>query len=167
MQEIWKDVKGYEGYYQVSDNGNVKSLRNGKILVPAITIHGYKRITLCKNGKKENKVIHRLVAEVFLDNPKNYPCVNHKDENKLNNFVENLEWCDKKYNTNYGGCIKRRSEKHNKKVTKYDLNMNKIETYDSIKQASIKNEILNSCICVCCKKKYRTAGGFYWRYENE
>lgn len=167
MQEIWKDVKGYEDYYQVSNNGNVKSLRNGKILIPSITIHGYKRITLCKNGKKENKVIHRLVAEAFLDNPKNLICVNHKDENKLNNCVENLEWCDRKYNTNYGTCIERRSKNKQRPVNQYDLNMIFIKRYESIKEASNGNYSLYTHIGECCKGKHFSIGGYIWRYANE
>lgn len=167
MQEIWKDVVGFEGLYKVSNLGNVKSLRNGKILIPSITIHGYKRITLCKNGKKENKVIHRLVAEAFLDNPKNFLCINHKDENKLNNCVENLEWCDIKYNTNYGTCIERRSKNKQRPVNQYDLNMNFIKRYESIKEASNGNYSLYTHIGECCKGKHFSIGGYIWRYANE
>lgn len=166
MQEIWKDVVGFEGSYKVSNLGNVKSLRNGKILIPSIT-RGYKRITLCKNGKIENKVIHRLVAEAFLNNPENYPCVNHKDENKLNNCVENLEWCDIKYNTNYGTCIERRSKNKQKPVNQYDLNMNFIKRYESIKEASNGNYSLYTHIGECCKGKHFSIGGYIWRYANE
>lgn len=167
MQEIWKDVVGFEGLYKVSNFGNVKSLRIGKILIPSITIHGYKRITLCKNGNRENKVIHRIVAEAFLDNPKSLPCVNHKDENKLNNCVENLEWCDIKYNTNYGTCIERRSKNNQKPVNQYDLNMNFIKRYESIKEASNGNYYLYTHIGECCKGKYFSVGGYIWRYANE
>ena len=166
MQEIWKDVVGFEGSYKVSNFGNVKSLRNKKILIPSIN-RGYKRITLCKNGKRENKVIHRIVAEAFLDNPKNFLCVNHKDENKLNNCVENLEWCDIKYNTNYGTCIERRSKNNQKPVNQYDLNMNFIKRYESIKEASNGNYSLYTHIGECCKGKHFSVGGYIWRYANE
>ena len=166
MQEIWKDVVGFEGSYKVSNFGNVKSLRNKKILIPSIN-PGYKRITLCKNGKRENKVIHRIVAEAFLDNPKNFLCVNHKDENKLNNCVENLEWCDIKYNTNYGTCIERRSKNNQKPVNQYDLNMNFIKRYESIKEASNGNYSLYTHIGECCKGKHFSVGGYIWRYANE
>ena len=104
--EEWKDIKGYEGLYQISNKGNVKSLGNNKtrkekILSPR-KHSGYFFVTLCKKGEKpKNFDIHRLVAEHFLLNPDNLPVVNHKDENKLNNNVENLEWCTFAYNTIY------------------------------------------------------------------
>ena len=103
--EIWKDIKGYEGLYQISNKGRVKTLGNNKTRKEKIRDgkidRGYKRILLCKNGKKKQCLIHRLVAEAFLPNPDNLPVVNHKDENKLNNNVENLEWCTQAYNVNY------------------------------------------------------------------
>ena len=104
--EEWKDIKGYEGKYQISNKGRVKSLnykRTGKekILKLSSDINGYKKITLCKNSKQKTYLIHKLVAEAFLPNPDNLPVVNHKDENKLNNNVENLEWCTQAYNVNY------------------------------------------------------------------
>lgn len=166
MQEIWKDVVGFEGLYKVSNLGNVKSLRIGKILIPSIN-RGYKRITLCKNGNRKNKVIHRIVAEAFLDNHKSLTCVNHKDENKLNNCVENLEWCDIKYNTNYGTCIERRSKNNQKPVNQYDLNMNFIKRYESIKEASNGNYSLYTHIGECCKGKHFSIGGYICRYANE
>ena len=104
--EEWKDIKGYEGLYQISNKGRVKSLGNNKtrkekIRDGKIGNRGYKKISLCKNGKEKKYSIHRLVAEAFLPNPDNLPVVNHKDENKLNNNVENLEWCTQAYNVNY------------------------------------------------------------------
>ena len=110
--EEWKDIKGYEGIYQISNKGRVKSLKFNKenILIPAKHNRGYLFINLCKNGKVKKYLIHRLVAEAFLPNPDNLPQVNHKDENKLNNNVENLEWCSNKYNVNYGS----RNEKASK-----------------------------------------------------
>ena len=104
--EEWKDIKGYEGIYQISNKGRVKTLGNNKtkkekIRDGKIDNRGYKRISLCKNGKDKKYSIHRLVAEAFLPNPDNLPVVNHKDENKLNNNVENLEWCTQEYNVNY------------------------------------------------------------------
>lgn len=167
MQEIWKDVKGYEGHYQVSNKGNVKSIKNGIIMIPSITKFGYKRLSLCKNGIIKNKVIHRLVAEAFIENPNNYDIVNHKDENKLNNFADNLEWCDRKYNTNYGTCIERRSKNKQRPVNQYDLNMNFIKRYESIKEASNGNYSLYTHIGECCKGKHFSIGGYIWRYADE
>ena len=122
--EIWKDIKGYEGLYQVSNKGRVKSLnyrRTGKekILSSSPNSYGYLIVGLCKNGKQKPFYIHRLVAEAFLTNPNNLLEVNHKDENKENNHVENLEWCDRKYNNNYGSRMERvsvslKGKKHKK-----------------------------------------------------
>ena len=105
MEEIFKDIKGYEGLYQVSNFGNVKSLdyrHTGKerLLKQAIDKHSYHRICLWSYGEPKWFSIHRLVAESFIPNPDNLPCVNHKDENKHNNHVDNLEWCTYEYNNN-------------------------------------------------------------------
>lgn len=115
MEEFWKDIKGYEGFYQVSNLGRVKSLakyqkgnggsifwRKETILKPANSGRGYLMVVLIKNKKRKSYILHRLVADAFIPNPYNLPQVNHKDENKTNNVVSNLEWCDNKYNSNYG-----------------------------------------------------------------
>ena len=125
MEEIWKDKKDYEGLYQVSNLGRAKSLINNKgqyrekILKHNIR-NGYPSVTLCKNKKLKSFTIHRLVAEAFIPNPNNLPCVNHKDENRLNNFFNNLEWCTYSYNINYGTGLKRRSITQSKPVLQYD-----------------------------------------------
>ena len=104
MKEIWKDIKGYEGAYQVSNLGNVKSLKTNKNLYYTKSGRNreYLKVSLVRNNKRKMVSIHRLVAEHFISNPNNYPCVNHKDECKNNNVWTNLEWCDEKYNANYG-----------------------------------------------------------------
>lgn len=114
MEEIWKDIKGYEGKYQVSNYGSVKTLnyrRTGtaRLLIPK-NDKGYLAVGLYKNGKRKMFLIHRLVAEAFIPNPENLPQVNHIDEDKTNNYVENLEWCTQSYNNNYGTRLKRVSE---------------------------------------------------------
>lgn len=100
--EIWKEIPGYEGLYEVSNTGMVRSLRYNKIMIPNTNRCGYQYINLCKDGIRKTKTIHRLVAQVFIPNPDNLPEVNHRDEDKINNIAENLEWCDRKYNVNYG-----------------------------------------------------------------
>ena len=117
--EIFKPIKGYEGLYEVSNLGRVKSLpkyhRNRfsgytekeKILKSRIDSYGYQMVMLCKDKKQKNYLVHRLVTNAFLENPYNYDSINHKDENKLNNCVENLEFCNRKYNNNYGTRNKR------------------------------------------------------------
>ena len=120
--EQWKDIKGYEGLYQVSNLGNVKalkkragkSIRNEKLLKTYIDKYGYVYTILCKNNKTHLATIHRLIAEAFIPNPNNLPQINHKDENKQNNNIDNLEWCTCKYNINYGTRTKRAFEKRRK-----------------------------------------------------
>lgn len=110
--EIWKDIEGYEGLYQVSNLGRVKSLKFNKIkiLSQGISGSGYKIVSLSKENQRKIFLVHRLVAMVFIKNPNNYPCINHKDENKLNNLANNLEWCTHRYNCNY--------KNHNKNLSK-------------------------------------------------
>lgn len=122
MEENWKPVIGFEGQYEVSDKGNVRSLRrliegksgtkyyrDGCILKPQ-TSSSYAQVYLTVDGKQKWFKVHRLVAEAFIPNPDNLPCINHKDENKLNNSVDNLEWCDYEYNSNYGTAKERMSK---------------------------------------------------------
>lgn len=116
MIEIWKDIPGYEGKYQVSNTGEVESLNyNGtgktKSLKQSTDKKGYKHVRLFKNGKGKTYKVHRLVAMLFIPNPNNLPIINHKDENKTNNNVNNLEWCTYEYNNTYGTARKRASEK--------------------------------------------------------
>ena len=108
--EEFRDIKGYEGKYQISNFGRVKSLKYGKERIRNVCKdrHGYLTINLYKEGKVKNFRVHRLVAEAFISNPNNYPCVNHKDENPTNNYVDNLERCTVKYNNTYGTAIQRR-----------------------------------------------------------
>ena len=121
--EIWKEIKGYEGLYEVSSLGKVRSLdrtvlykngqihiHKGKLLVPGVSKLGYMQVCLCRNGEMKHPLIHRLVAETFLPNPENLPQINHKDENPSNNVLENLEWCSVEYNINYGTRTKKAIE---------------------------------------------------------
>ena len=161
MKEIWKDIKDYEGHYQVSNWGRIKSIKFGKEIILKQNIRrGYYYVCLSKNGIAKNYFIHRLVAEAFLDNPNNYPCVNHKDENKLNNNVENLEWCSVLYNNSYGTRLQKVSEKMrnrkewSKPIDVYDLNMNFIETLPSIEECGRKYNVSPGNVRHCCN------GGF-------
>ena len=126
MTEIWKNIEGYEGKYQVSNFGQVKSMiGQEKVLHPKKHRNGHLQIGLHKDKKRKTMYIHRLVAQAFIPNPDNLPCVNHKDENPNNNNVDNLEWCTQKYNCNYGTRVDRIMEtkkQQYKKIYKYSFN---------------------------------------------
>lgn len=163
MQEIWKDIKGYEGLYQVSNLGRVKSLKKSKIITPKL-IHSYFSVILYNKKNYKNFRIHRLVAQAFISNPNNYPQVNHIDGNKLNNVLENLEWCTQSHNMKEAYRIG--LEKPQKiKVNQYDLFGNFIKTWDSIKNIEIFYN--NRHISDCCKGKRKTACGYIWKYAGK
>ena len=157
--EIWKDIKGFEGLYMISNLGNIKSLYTNKILKPKRDKDGYLHINLYKDKKQYTLKAHRLVAQAFIPNVNNYKEINHIDENKANNIVDNLEWCSHTYNNNYG------NKKHSisKRVNQYDLNGNLIATYNSTLEARRKLKINN--ISACCLGKLKTSGGYIWRYQ--
>ena len=173
-EEIWKDIAGYEGKYQVSNLGRVKSLnylRKGieKERIPNKNNSGYLIVGLHKNGKIKQFLIHRLVAEAFIENPENLPQVNHIDENKLNNCVENLEWCSAKYNSNYGEHnYNLRNTKSSKvpNVLQYTLDGKFLNEYVSGRDAERKTGFSHDGILQCCQGKYRTWKGFIWKYKN-
>lgn len=159
--EIWKNIKGYEGYYEVSNYGRIKSLKDFRgrnriyILRQQKNKDGYNRVELHKDGKRKTYMVHRLVAEAFIPNPNNLPFINHKNEfEKDNNKVENLEWCTSKYNVNYGTKIDRTKEKLNIKVKCITTE----EIFNSITEASRKYKTYKGRICGCCKGRFKSAG---------
>ena len=167
MQEIWRDIEGYEGLYQVSNLRRVKSLnyrRTGKEenLKPRKDKGGYLFVFLYKEGKTKNCKIHRLVAQAFIPNPEKFSEVNHRDEDKTNNAVDNLEWCSSKYNCNYGTRNERRVKSKSKPVMCLETG----EVFSSAKEAQEKIGIFASSICGCAnhKKRHYTAGSFHWKY---
>ena len=164
--EIWKDIKGYEGRYQVSTQGRVYSYLSDKIIKQQLNCHGYYSVILYnKYGKAKRESVHRLVALTFIDNPNSFPVVNHKDENRTNNNVNNLEWCTHKYNSNYGTAQKRHSINRGTKIFQYDLNMDLVGIYNSIRQAEDKTHHDRKGISLSCKTGESYAG-FNWRYEE-
>lgn len=185
MEEIWKDIKEFEGLYQVSTWGRVKSLwfNKERILRPSKLKIGYLHVVLCKNGEKFDKLVHRLVAETFILNPDNLPEVNHKNEIKTDNRVENLEWCDKKYNINYGTCNQRRSQQlkgiplseetkqkmsdaHNKKPVVCLKDNKIIKIYNAIRDVR-NNGFYDGHVCACCQGKIKSHKGFNWMYLDD
>jgi len=167
MNEIWKDIPGYEGHYQISNKGNVRSFVNRLKSKPCIIRkpvpdrRGYLTVMLWKNNHNRCLKIHRLVAEVFLDNPMNLPQVNHKDEDKTNNNVENLEWCDNQYNNTYRDIHKRKAIP----VIQYDLDGNEIARYYGLFEAERQTGILHCEISKVAKHKRKTAGGYKWEFQ--
>lgn len=191
--EIWKDVVGYEGLYQVSNLGGVRSvdhvaqikrgnqeftaLHKGKILTPLVRQHGYLCVQLYGRGGHATKnmrtlSVHRLVAEAFIPNPKNLPEVNHKDECKTNNCVENLEWISHIDNTRYGTAISRRAAKQyngktSKKIAQYTRDGELVRIFPSLHEAG-RNGYGESNICMCAKNNQirPSAYGYVWKYVD-
>lgn len=161
MNEIWKDIKGYEGIYQISDLGRVLNVKRGTLRKPSQDKDGYLQLSLSKNGKREYLKVHRLVAQAFINNPSELPFVNHLDENKKNNSVSNLEWCTQEYNNTYGS----RAEKLLRKICKVDLHSDRIiKTYLSISSAAKEYRINPSSISHCLSGKRKSCVGYAWRY---
>lgn len=165
MIESWKDIEGYEGIYQISNLGRVKSLRNDIILKNRIGSRGYCEVCLQHNRKVTQSKVHRLVANAFIPNPNNYSLVNHKDEDKTNNRVDNLEWCNSKYNCNYGTRNERISKnKIRPKVIQKDKNNNIIKIWNGFTIIEKELGYSKTYIWECCNKKYNMAYGYFWEY---
>ena len=167
-EEIWCQIKGYEGQYQVSDKGRVISLKfgNERILKPIRVPKGYLMVNLCKNGEKNKCYVHRLVAQAFIPNPDNLPQVNHKDENKENNYVQNLEWCSDKYNINYGTRTKRQAEKLSKPILQYTKSGKLVREWKSTHDVERNLGYFHSYISYCCTGKCKSAYNFIWKFKD-
>lgn len=165
--EIWKPIKGYENIYNVSNCGNVYSYRLKRNLKLSTDKIGYVRIGLQKTNRKDVKLfyVHRLVAEAFIPNKEEKPFINHKDENKQNNCVDNLEWCTHKENMNYG-TRNERIGKANKNSIYFSKKVKCITTgeiFESMNEAFRKTGIWTTNIAKCCNGKRKTAGGLQWQ----
>lgn len=166
MKEEWRSVIGYEGLYEVSSCGQIKSLRKGALLTPH-KINGYYVIRLCKNGKMKNHKVHRLVAIAFIPNPENKAFVDHIDTNRSNNRVENLRWVTRQENYDNPISQKRQKESVSRDVLQYDLNGNLLNVFSSITEASkITGCRITAIQQVCCGHTY-TSNGYIWRYKDE
>lgn len=194
IKEIWKPIKGYEGLYEISSLGRVKSLEryvanNGgkylikeRILKPTKNQYGYLYVVISKNNINKHKLIHRLVAETFISNKHSKRTINHINGIKTDNTLENLEWCTHKENIQKAwenGLYKisekqringrTRGKNNSKPVVQLDLENNVIKVWDSITKARDTLKISATAISNCArnKKSYNTAGGYKWRYKDK
>lgn len=163
--ETWKDIKGYENIYQVSTCGRVKRLKgkyskNERILSPVSDKDGYIMYKLYANGVNKKMYAHRLVASTFIDNPNNFPQVHHKDWNRCNNCIHNLEWCSIDFNSKH----KIFSNSH-LPIIQYNINGDCIKEYNSAKEASLGTDIICNRILLCAEGVIEQAGGYIWKYK--
>lgn len=187
MEEIWKDVVGYEGLYQVSNIGNVKSLNwrgLGKPKNLYLKPHnkGYLQVELAKDGNKKCYTVHQLVATAFIPNPNNLAQINHKDEDKKNNRVDNLEWCTRSYNAAYSidrhperkpnGIGRRKGSRFKGinselKILQLSLDGEIVKEWSCSRDIFLKTGMSDWSISECCRGNRKTAYGYKWQYANE
>lgn len=178
MEEVWKDVVGFEGMYEVSSLGNVRSKerdvlypyggyhrRKSKVISKTVAHKNYYKVTLHKDGTPTTCLVHQLVAKAFIENPQGYVVINHKDECGFNNRVDNLEWCTQKHNINYGTRTKRMKETKGTTTYQYDADWNCVATYPSTAEAARQNNFGQGNISIACRNGHLYKG-FYWSYEQ-
>lgn len=177
--EIWKPIKNYESYYEVSNYGKVRRIKYDNVgnkkqyLLPnylkyRVDKDGYFKYDLSLNGKTKRFFSHRLVAENFLENPNNYPVVNHIDGNKQNNYYKNLEFCSIKQNNIHAlktGLRNMKNNKLSKKVEQYDMQGNLVKTYISANEAKRITNFSQGHISECCRGELKTYKGYIWKYK--
>ena len=184
MNEIWKDIPGYEGLYQVSNLGRVKSLgryvkkrsklafQDERMLCSPKDKYGYLIVTLCREGKPKKKKVHRLVAQAFIPNPENKETVNHINGDKNNNTAMNLEWNTSTENLKHAYAVGLNGRNHfinnknSKAVAQFDKNLNFIKIHPSMQEAGRNGFSVNE-ICKCCKGKIKTHKGYIWKYAKD
>ena len=161
-----KDIPNFEGLYAITEDGQVWSYKRNRFLVASGGKGDYEMIGLCDaEGNYKQEYVHRLVAKTYIPNPCGYKEVNHKDEIKDHNWVDNLEWCSRKYNINYGTRSKKQSlSRQQKGKAVYCIELDK--TYSTIKQAADELSINRDSISACCRGRLKTAGKYHWTYAR-
>lgn len=192
QSEVWKPIEGYEGLYEISRDGVIRSLprlhTKGKVIKTSLGSSGYEQVHLSKDSVVKTFMVHRLVAKTFIDNPENYPEVNHKDEDKRNNSIDNLEWCDRNYNQNYGTAIRRMRDSHNysesnkkgaehhdydsigkkrrKALLQIDDHGNVIKRWDGFITMAKETGYSKGNVAIACDNGNK-AYGYYWKREED
>ncbi len=178
MTEEWKDVEGYEGLYQVSNFGKIRSIyRYKRELKPLYTNSGYIQAQLCKDKTVKAVLVHRIVANAFIPNTENKPCINHKDGNKHNNHISNLEWCTFSENEKHSyKVLKKKTSKgrlgmygskcyNHRNIIQYTIDGKFVKEYESRGEASRITGISSGSIWLAMNGKRNYAGGFIWKYK--
>ena len=170
-KEVWRDIEGYEGLYQVSSEGRVKSLgrkwrKSERILKPSMDRDGYLQVVLCAGGKPKTLKVHRLVCQAFHENPDNKPQVNHINEIKTDNRASNLEWATARENTNFGTRNERLGKAQSKPVAQYAQDGELIKIWASAREAERQAGFKHGYICNSANGKRKQAYGFIWKYVS-
>jgi len=177
MTEIWKDIPGYDGLYAANNRtGEIKSYEKSRVtggggirvypecILKPVNSNGYLRLNLCKDGKAKAHFVHRLVAETFIPNPDNLPYVCHKDDNPLNNCVDNLFWGTQK--DNIDDCQSKGRHAHPKRAVFAHAPDGNMYYFESTHEAARQTGVYHGSIVYCCRGKLKSAGGFIWNYSN-
>ena len=167
MKEIWKDIKDYEGLYQVSNLGRVKRITTGRVLKPLKHANGYLMVKLSKNSIVYTKTVHRLVAEAFIPNPEHKSEINHIDENKTNNNVSNLEWMTRKENINHGTRTERMSKTQSIPIIATSIKTGECKEFYGARECARQLGLTHGNITSVLKGRYKQTGGYTFKYKEE
>ena len=165
MKEIWKDIKDYEGLYQVSNLGRVKRITTGRVLKPLKHANGYLMVKLSKNSIVYTKTVHRLVAEAFIPNPEHKSEINHIDENKTNNNVSNLEWMTRKENINHGTRTERMSKTQSIPIIATNIKTGESKEFYGARECARQLGLTHGNIASVLKGRYKQTGGYTFKYK--